>query len=113
MTEWRGDDEVKRRMAQYARDAKQAVVSLAERWSPEIENYAKEHARWTDRTANARQSLYTYVESADGKVTIWLSHGMPYGVWLELRNQGRYAIIMRSLEAHYQQIQDSYRRLFR
>lgn len=113
MTQWRGDDEFKRRMAQYARDAKQAVVSLADRWKPEIVIYAKENAPWTDQTANARQSLYAYVESADGKVIIWLSHGMPYGVWLELRNQGRYAIIMQSLEAHYQPIMDSYRRLFR
>lgn len=113
MTQWTGDAEVKRRMEQYGRDVHRAVVSLAERWAIDIESHAKEYAPWTDRTANARQSLYTLVHPESGKVTIYLSHGMPYGVWLELKNQGRYAIIMPTLEFYYFQIEESMRRLLR
>ena len=112
MTQWRGREEVKRAMERYGRDAKQAILQLAQEWAPILETYAKQHRPWEDRTTNARQSLYAIVDQRDGKTTIFLSHGMDYGVYLELRNAGRYAIILPTLEAHYAQIAANYRRLF-
>jgi hypothetical protein len=37
-------------------------------------------------------------------VTIYLSHSavIDYGVWLELANSGRYAVVMRTMQAHYE-----------
>jgi hypothetical protein len=99
-------------MAEYADDMRASAELLARRWAIELENYAKNRAPWEDRTGNARQSLYSVVHTGNGQIIIYLSHGVDYGVWLELRHQGQYAIIMRTLEHHYQQIQDSYRRTF-
>ena len=112
MTQWRGREEVKAAMRRYGRDARAAVKSMAEEWAPILETYAKQNRPWKDQTGNARQSLFAVVDQETGKTTIYLSHGMPYGAELELKNQGRYAIILPTLEAHYARIQATYRRLF-
>ena len=78
----------------YVRTIREAVRALADRYAPEIEAYMKVNAPWTDRTGNARQTLYAEVEQvALDMADIILSHGVEYGVNLELDYGGRYAII--------------------
>ena len=67
-------------------------------WAPRIEADARRSAPWTDRTGNARQTLYTKVIPALGEIVILLSHGMDYGIYLELKNAGRYAIISPAID---------------
>ena len=111
---WRGDREVKARMNAYADRMRQAVLAVAEYWAPVLEAYAKEHAGWTDRTGNARQSLEGFVEELSrDTVAIFLTHGMEYGLFLETRFQARYAIILPTLEAHYEPIRRMLREIFR
>lgn len=103
--EWRGDEEVLRRMREYERKVLEAVKAVADYFAPIVEQYAKDNAPWTDRTANARQSLHAFTQIlAEGVVALYLSHGVNYGVSLELAHQGRYAIILPALEAHYEPI---------
>lgn len=60
--------------------------------------YMKTNARWTDRTSNARNGLHS-VYSIEGDTHILtLTHGVPYGIWLEVRYAGRYAIILESVQ---------------
>lgn len=83
----------------YQAAIQKGVKAIAQKWQPEIENWMKLNASWTDRTGNARQSLYTEVETqAKEMVTIILSHGVEYGIYLELKNAGRYAIIGPALD---------------
>lgn len=57
--------------------------------------YAKSNAPWTDRTGNARQGLGTRVGTlAPDVYYLALFHRVPYGIWLEVRWGGEYAIIM-------------------
>lgn len=109
--EWRGREDVKAGMRRYGADVRAATLELAREWAPILETYAKTNRPWEDQTGNARQSLFAFADQDGATTTIYLSHGMPYGVWLELRNQGRYAIILPTLEQHYARIQGSYRRL--
>ena len=113
-------------IAAYGNKVKAAVVAVAQFIGARMENYAKANAPWTDRTANARQGLF-YAEDAEGGgevsgsanlggqeseaigaakdvVALYLSHSMTYGKWLELCNAGKYAIIMRTMEAHYNEL---------
>lgn len=90
-----------------------AAGALAERWGPVLEAFAKAHAPWQDRTANARQSLFHVVDVQPERVILYLSHGVEYGVFLELRWQGKWAIILPALQAHYQAIMQSVRDLYR
>ena len=83
----------------YATALHHYVLAVANRWTPEIENWMKENAPWTDRTGNARQGLYSDVtEIAQSAVVIILGHGVEYGVFLELANAGRYAVVMPALD---------------
>jgi hypothetical protein len=62
------------------------------------EAYAKINAGWTDRTGNARQGLASVGSSAPGHHEIVLYHSVPYGIWLEVRFAGKYAIIRPTIE---------------
>lgn len=57
------------------------------------EAYAKINAGWTDRTTNARDGLIAVARNSVGHHEIILYHTMPYGIFLEIRWAGRYAII--------------------
>lgn len=74
-----------------------------------VQDYMRSNAKWTDRTSNARQGLFakyqggqslTFYNVAKGGATndkatwsIVCYHTMPYGIWLEVRWDGKYAII--------------------
>jgi hypothetical protein len=129
----RGPSELARALeTEYKRRAVLAVKAMLLHFAPQMEKQVKQApdaggAPWTDRTGNARQSLFAVVgkpaeagnavepidELADDIVALYLSHGMEYGKWLELCNSGKYAVIMPTLEAYYPQISAAMRELFR
>ena len=108
----------------------QAVAAIAQYAATQMQNAAKSDAPWTDRTGNARTGLFGTSEAdfARKVVTIYLSHGatIDYGVFLELRGggdggggggdgspgSGRYAIIMRTMQAHYEPLMQMLREAF-
>lgn len=60
--------------------------------------YAQENAPWEDRTGDARAGLDVDVRW-EGHSLVWeMWHGVDYGLYLETRWNGRYAIIMPTLE---------------
>ena len=93
-----------------------AVAAVAQRVATEMQNQAKADAPWTDRTGNARTGIFGTSEAdfAAHVVTIYLSHGatISYGVWLELANSGSYAVIMRTMESHYESLMQLLREIF-
>ena len=96
----------------YRAAIERGIVAIAQRWSPEIENYMKANAPWTDRTGNARQALYTEVNHVTGvMVEIILAGGVEYMIFLELRNAGRFAIINPSLDYFAPRIWNDVRRM--
>lgn len=60
--------------------------------------YARSNAPWTDRTSNARNGLFARAESSGTSHRIIVGHGVPYGIWLEVRFSGRYAIIRPTID---------------
>lgn len=111
--QWTGQANVKRAMDQYGRDVRSASKALANRWAVDIENYAKDNAPWDDQSSNARQSLRAWADDRNNRLIIYLSHGVEYGVWLELKYQGKYAIIERTLDRYRTPVMDSFRGLLR
>jgi hypothetical protein len=79
-----------------------AVYRLLSYYAPQIETDAKTNAPWTDRTGNARQTLAAFVYIPEEAVIVLvLKQHMSYGVCLELKRGGRYAIVMPTLQLHY------------
>lgn len=58
-----------------------------------VQDYMRLNAPWTDRTGNARQGLFARDESTDSVYAIDIYHTVPYGIWLEVANGGKYQII--------------------
>ena len=94
----------------------QAVAAVAQYVATQMQNQAQADAPWTDRTGNARTGIFGTSEAdfAAHVVTIYLSHGatIDYGIWLELANSGSYAVIMRTMEAHYETLMQLLREVF-
>lgn len=69
-----------------------------------IEEAAKANAPWDDRTGMAREGLFTNVYSEGTEIILELCHTVDYGLWLEVIQNGRFAIIMPTLEAYASQV---------
>jgi len=131
--DWGGtDDALIRNLERYKNAVLDALHKLAQYLVILLEGYAKENASWTDRTSNARQSLAAYIDDqvpstfsadeaiayvgeklADEMVAIYLSHGMSYGIDLETRFAGRYAIIWPTIEEHLPEIESLLKGIFK
>lgn len=75
-------------------EVQERCLKLAE----DILAYAKQNAPWQDRTGDARAGLDVDVSESGGAIYIQLYHQVDYGLWLEVIQNGRFAIIMPTLE---------------
>jgi hypothetical protein len=72
----------------------EAIHTVLDYYATTSVNEMRTGARWTDRTTNARNGLMakTMNKTNDGgSLVLW--HSVPYGIWLEVRWSGRYAIV--------------------
>lgn len=93
-----------------------AVAAVAQYVATQMQNQAKADAPWTDRTGNARTGIFGTSEADFGArvVTIYLSHSatLTYPLFLEIGNSGKYAVIMRTMQAHYEPLMQMLREAF-
>lgn len=71
----------------------EAFSAYAQTSALKLQNYAKKHRKWTDRTGHARQRLTGKSYPVSKGYELSLSHGVDYGIWLELAHEKRFAII--------------------
>lgn len=73
----------------------------------DMQSFARQNHAWQNRTGQAEEGLTGYSGAYGGAVAkpdkvvhyAAIRHGVPYGIWLEVRWGGRFAIIQRTLEA--------------
>ncbi len=104
--------EVQRNLDAWAKRQRGAVVVLAKNWAGQLERRAKQNAPWTDRTSNARNGLFGSTAVEGNQVFIRVAHSMEYGVFLELANDGRFAILKPTVSDATAEIERAYRRLW-
>lgn len=97
-------DTLSGRLARGPEAVNRAVDTVLQYMAPKIESYAKINAPWTDRTGNARQGLAARAGREGRAHYVALFHQVPYGIFLEVRWSGRYAIIMPTLELFEPQV---------
>lgn len=88
---WEGDLEIGLR--QLKPKVKEGIIAAANYTAPVAQTYMRTNAKWTDRTGAARNGLNAKVDVKGDTIAIILYHTVPYGIWLEVRWGGRYAII--------------------
>lgn len=101
---------------EYGDRVQAAVLAVAQYFAQDVQNDMRRRAPWTDRTGNARSGLFSQAEAAaEDLVQIFLSHNhtVEYGIWLELANGGRYAVIMQTIEANLPELNRMLREIFR
>jgi hypothetical protein len=77
------------------------VLKYADTQAKRLESRMKLERRWTDRTGNAKAALRGTVSMPNEHIVrITLSHGVKYGIWLELAKEKKYAIIMPTLNKY-------------
>lgn len=70
-----------------------------------LESYMKTHRPWTDRTGMAKAMLNARVSQVSpSKIRITLSHGVDYGINLELAHGMKYAIVKPTLDKESQKV---------
>ena len=70
-------------------------------YAPQVEASAKQKAPWTDRTANARNGLAAeHIKEGELIHSIVLYHQVPYGIWLEVKWDGRFATILPRIQEY-------------
>lgn len=110
--DWHGTD---RRMVEaierYKRNLIEAVYRLAGEWATRIANDARQGAPWTDRTGDARRSLFGRAFRLAMGAVIVVGHGVHYGIYLERRWGGKWAAIMPALQRAYAAVMASLQRL--
>lgn len=83
----------------YAANLPSEVHRIMREHGAEMVAYARENAPWRDRTGDAREGIDFSVDEDINNPTLYLFHTVSYGVWLEVRWNGEYAIIIPTLEA--------------
>lgn len=94
---WDGD--LGKNFRQGPEKVRRAAWIAASSMAPEVENYMKLNAPWTDQTTNARNGLAARAYQDHDETGIVLFHQVSYGIFLETRFNGRYAIINPAIEA--------------
>lgn len=84
------------------------VRAQAERVARDMQAYAQANAPWEDRTGDARAGLTASVGVEGDDVVISLYHTVDYGIWLEVRWGGQYAIIQPTIEHFSEELMGSF-----
>lgn len=84
---------------EYARTSIVGGNRAVHRQAAAIQEWGRANAPWTDRTGNARRLLTVRVEGDEFAIgSIVIEHGVDYGLWLEIANAGKYAIITKMID---------------
>lgn len=75
--------------------------------STKVQDYMRANAPWTDQTSNARNGLFAKASEGSPTHTIVAYHTVPYGIWLEVRHNGQFAIITPTIINEGQRIMES------
>lgn len=75
-----------------------AVYAVLEQQAPGVEAHMKQNAPWQDQSGAARAGLRAEAYDQGDSMGIILYHQVPYGIWLEVKDSGRYAIIVPTIE---------------
>lgn len=88
-----------RGLAQFEFKMRDRMEEIANDFAKELVDYAQSHAPWNDRTGDARAGLGAQAETGlGGNIIVTLFHTVSYGIWLEVRWGGKYAIIIPTVE---------------
>jgi hypothetical protein len=88
-----GATEVVNNLGKLDDEMKRAVERIFQYFAQVAENEMKTGARWTDQTGVARSGLVAQADNDGESFTLNMASMASYGIWLEIRWSGKYAIV--------------------
>lgn len=108
----RGLDDVLKNLKEFTPKLKAALFLDGQNIAAEMETWAINNAYWEDQTAHARLFLKSTVKWKNtNTLMVAMSHSVDYGVYLELCNEGRYAILEKALQEFAPQFIDGWKQI--
>jgi L-ascorbate metabolism protein UlaG (beta-lactamase superfamily) len=104
-------DEVMDELDAMDKKLKAAVSVYAETVGAKLTSEAKRNAKWTDRTALARQSITSSFNWKGNTCTIYVSGNTDYFPYLELANEKRLAVLYPVIQENYTSVFDGFSKL--
>ncbi|WP_250673536.1 hypothetical protein LZ906_007840 [Paraclostridium ghonii] len=77
----------------------EALGVHGDRVAKEMESYAKSHIPWNDKDSDAKDKITGQSQNLGNKVRCSISHGVDYGIYLEMCNEGKYSILKPTIDA--------------
>ncbi|MBE6067764.1 MAG: hypothetical protein E7211_08740 [Clostridium lundense] len=92
-------------------DRLRAALALdAQNIAIQMENWAKENANWQDRTGDARKYLKSHVKWEHvSELVVAIAHHKEYGIFLELANERKNAILEEAIRQYSEQFTDGWK----
>ena len=87
--------EISNNLERYITRKKATLIILADQFGKsEMTQYAKTHAKWIDRTNNARNGLHGGGFLTGDTIISFIAHNVVYGKYLEKMQGGKYSILL-------------------
>lgn len=110
--EW-NSRQLNRNLQRLPRQVDEQVALIVEAGASRGEAYMKNNAPWTDRTSAARNGLFTLAFHLPFvRHEILFSHAVYYGIWLEVANDQRFAILLESMRVTGEDVMQQLQGLF-
>lgn len=94
---WQGLDVISENLFQLGEDVDRARERATEELKDLMVDHMKANHPWENRTHDAEKGLRGHVVHTQGRSVIWIGHGVHYGIWLEIMQGGRFAIVLPTL----------------
>jgi hypothetical protein len=91
-----GLNQVLGNLKRWEQQKKAGCTGVAKVTAANMQNYARERAPWINITGNARAGLHGGSFWDNFFLYSYIAHAVEYGVYLELANDGNYAILEES-----------------
>ncbi|KOR24196.1 hypothetical protein [Clostridium sp. L74] len=110
--EMHGLDEAMKKLKEFTPKLKGALVLDSLQIAADMEKWAKANKPWTDNTHHATLFLKATVKWTNTNILmVALSHQVDYGVYLELCNEGKYAILERAIQEFAPQFMEGWKKV--
>lgn len=87
------DRKLRRNLKNFNENLKRNLAIVTDRRAAITEGELKQRAPWTDDTGAARSGLMAIPHHGPGFIEIYMTYSVDYGIWLEIANNRKYAVI--------------------
>lgn len=77
----------------FPEELRRNVAAVVDYRAAYTQGYLRATAKWTDRTGAARSGLFAIPLSYGNTYEIFMAYSVNYGIWLEVANNRKYAVI--------------------